>query len=129
MFENFGQNSLEVNKKKKKKKKKLYIYIYIYIYFFFFWIVASVLNKNRLGFVKFWKIITVFAQEKGVKNLTQENFELYELQWSSLLHLWSSKETTGDEKKNGVLRRNIFFLGFTVCKTGIIFFNEFIWFY
>ena len=29
----------------------------------------------------------------------------------------SSKEATGDEKKNGVLRRN-FFLGFTVCKTG-----------
>ena len=28
----------------------------------------------------------------------------------------SSKEATGDEKKNGVLRRK-FFLGFTVCKT------------
>ena len=29
----------------------------------------------------------------------------------------SSKDTIGDEKKNGVLRRK-FFLGFTVCKTG-----------
>ena len=29
----------------------------------------------------------------------------------------SSKETTGDGKKNGVLRRK-FFMGFTMCKTG-----------
>ena len=29
----------------------------------------------------------------------------------------SSKEATGDEKKNGVLRRK-FFLGFTMCETG-----------
>ena len=28
-----------------------------------------------------------------------------------------SKEATGDEKKNGVLRRK-FFMGFTMCRTG-----------
>ena len=52
--------------------------------------------------MKLWKIFLVFAQEKGKekKNLTHKNFELYEVQWSSLLHLWSSKEATGDEKKN-----------------------------
>ena len=33
----------------------------------------------------------------------------------------SSKEATGDEKKNCVLRRK-FFMGFTVCKTGEKFF-------
>ena len=49
--------------------------------------------------MKLWKIFKVFAQEKG-KNLTQNFFELYEVQWSRLLHLWSSKETTGDGKKN-----------------------------
>ena len=53
--------------------------------------------------MKLWKIFPVFAQEKG-KNLTHKNFELYEVQWSRLLHLWSSKEATGDEKKK--MRRN-----------------------
>ena len=33
------------------------------------------------------------------KNLTHKNFELYEVHWSRLLHLWSSKEAIGDEKK------------------------------
>ena len=33
------------------------------------------------------------------KKLTYTNFELYEVQWSRLLHLWSSKEANGDEKK------------------------------
>ena len=48
--------------------------------------------------MKLWKIFLVFTQEKG-KILTHKNFELYEVQWSRLLHLWSSKEATGDEKK------------------------------
>ena len=67
--------------------------------------------------MKLWKIFPVFAQKNG-KILTHKNFELYEVQWSRLLHLWSSKKATGDEKKNiGVLRRKIF-LGFAVCKIG-----------
>ena len=48
--------------------------------------------------MKLWKIFPVFAQEKG-KILTHKIFELYEVQWSRLLHLWSSKEAIGDEKK------------------------------
>ena len=36
---------------KLKKKKKI-------------WIVAPVLDKNRVGFVENWKIISVFEQEK-----------------------------------------------------------------
>ena len=42
----------------------------------------QILNKNKLGFVKFWKIIPVFAQGKGL-NLTHKNFELYGWQCSS----------------------------------------------
>ena len=53
--------------------------------------------------MKLWKIFPVFAQEKG-KNLTHKNFELHEVQWSRLLHLWSTKEATEDEKK--MMRRN-----------------------
>ena len=49
--------------------------------------------------MKLWKIFPGFSQEKG-KNLTHKNFELYEVQLSRLLHLWSSKEATRDEKKN-----------------------------
>ena len=30
------------------------------------------LNKNKLGFVKFWKIIQVFAQGKGLKFNSQK---------------------------------------------------------
>ena len=52
---------------------------------------------EQIGFVKFWKIIQIFAQEKG-KILTHKNVELYEVQWSRLLHLWSRKEAPGDEK-------------------------------
>ena len=49
--------------------------------------------------MKLWKIFPVFAQENG-KILTHKNFELYDVQCSRLLHLWSGKEATGDEKKN-----------------------------
>ena len=44
---------------------------------------------------------------------------------SRLLQSRSSKEAIGDEKKNV---EEIFFLGFTVCKTRIFFFYKFIWF-
>ena len=55
--------------------------------------------------MKLWKIFPVFAQEKSKKKkLTHKNFELYEVQWSRLLHLWSSKEATRDEKK--MMKRN-----------------------
>ena len=53
--------------------------------------------------MKLWKIFPVFAQEKG-KILTHKNFEFNKVQWSRLLHLWSSKEAIGDEKK--MMRRN-----------------------
>ena len=49
--------------------------------------------------MKLWKIFLVFATENG-EILTHKKFELYEVQWSRLLHLWSSKEATGVEKKN-----------------------------
>ena len=39
------------------------------------------------------------------------------MQWSRLLHLWSSKEATGEKNNNNNDEKN-FFEGFTVCKTG-----------
>ena len=48
---------------------------------------SSSFEHEQIGVVKLWKIFPVFAQEKG-KNLTKKkSFELYEVQWSKLLHL------------------------------------------
>ena len=44
---NFGHNGPEINEKKKISGQLLQFF-----------------NMNRLGFVEFWKIISVFAQEK-----------------------------------------------------------------
>ena len=63
---------------------------------------SSSFEHEQIGFVKFWekKIIPVFAPKKVLKfNSLKKKTELYEVQWSRLLHLWSSKEATGDEKK------------------------------
>ena len=43
--------------------------------------------------MKFWKIFPIFAQENG-QNETLKFFELYELQWSRLLHFRSGREAT-----------------------------------
>ena len=52
--------------------------------------------------MKFWKIFPVFTQEKGqIETLKKKKIELYELQWSRLLHFRSGREATGGlEKKN-----------------------------
>ena len=47
----FGQNSPEINRKKRKK-----ILDSAPVFF----------NMNSMGFVEFWKIISVFAQRKRV---------------------------------------------------------------
>ena len=46
MFENFGQNGPELNKKKKIMDG------------------SSSFGQEQNGFVKFWKFVPVFAQEK-----------------------------------------------------------------
>ena len=48
--------------------------------------------------MKFWKIFPIFAQENG-QNETLKFFELYELQWSRLLHFRSGREATRGLKK------------------------------
>ena len=55
--------------------------------------------------MKLWKIFPVFAQEKG-KILTHKNFELYEVQWSRLLHLWIGVARRLLEMKKKMMRRN-----------------------
>ena len=50
--------------------------------------------------MKFWKNFPAFAQEKG-QNETLKIFELYELQWSRILHFRSGMEATGGKKKKG----------------------------
>ena len=76
---------------------------------FFFLDSSFSFEQEQVGFCEILENSSSICTRKGVKNSTHKNFELYELQWSRLLHLWSSKEATGDEKKNGVLRRNFFF--------------------
>ena len=85
---------------------------------FFFLDSSSSFEQEQVGFCEILENNSSFCTRKGVKNLTHKNFELYELQWSGLLHLWSIKEATGDEKKWCVEEEFFFFLGFTVCKTG-----------
>ena len=92
MFEDFWA---EWSRNKRKKKN--------------FWTTALVLNMNILGFVKFWKIIPVFAQEKEfvIKLLKILNWINSSVQATASLEV-TRKVTEGIKKKSG-LRRIFFF--------------------
>ena len=86
MFEkSFGQNNLEMNEKKK----------------ILFWTVLQFLKMNRMEFVKFWKIIPVFAQRKELI-LNSRNLEVGKEQCSSYCIFRSSRKAIGgiEKKKN-----------------------------
>ena len=63
---------------------------------------------NRLGFVEFWKIIPIFAQEKEfvIKLLKILNWVNSSVQATASLEL--ARKATEGIKKKSVLRRNIF---------------------
>ena len=54
--------------------------------------------------MKLWKIFPVFAQENGQNETLKFFLELYELQWSRLLHFRSGREATRglEKKKKGI---------------------------
>ena len=77
---NFGHNGSELNEK------------------IFLWTVVPVLNINRLC-CETLEIFFHFLHKKRVKMKLFKIFELYELQWSRLLHFRSGREATGGLEK------------------------------
>ena len=68
--------------------------------FFFFLDSSSSFEQEQVGLCEILENNSSFCTRKRVKHLTHKNFELYELQWFRLLHLWSSKQATDELKSH-----------------------------